>query len=301
MNPAIDNILPQVWVGTFGVAGLLGLSLFIVDILIFYQKGKNQISRSYRWWQTGVAVLFDFIQFGLFVAGAVLKSQTSHPDTSRYEWLDMAALCTLQLFFGTNVRVSPLCISLATDVVMKIARFFYIMQKPLWMMFVMHSFLFSLTTVEVAIYRERYALQCPETFRLLTEDRRDIMQYLYGVVLIILPILPIIFSCIAFKMLQQHIYARGNNPRFKSLLKAFIVTYVITALCELVGGVTLLLFASLKHLKQRGLDMRLSQVIIIVRSRSLYADNMLKWRLLGFHYHRMCTLNLYIWLCIRAR
>lgn len=96
----------------------------------------------------------------------------------------------------------------------------------------------------------------------MTEDRRNIEQYLYGFVFIALTIVHVAWACKAIEILRRHKNSGETGHRLKSLLIIFIGIYLSTAACEL-GGTILIAYT---FIQPNGLTTRLRQVCIIVRT-----------------------------------
>jgi hypothetical protein len=76
--------------------------------------------------------------------------------------------------------------------------------------------------------------------------------------------------------------AGGGNSGLKVLLKLFAGICILTALCELGGGVALIVYSCLD---QKDLETRLRQVFIMVRYDSTYPDKILIHSSPDFYIH----------------
>lgn len=84
----------------FASGFLLSVVLLLKDF--FWLRG-NMHSRV---WEGAVALLFSTFQLGISIAGMVAVTIAFATDTEPL-WLDPIILCTLQLFAGMNVSVTP--------------------------------------------------------------------------------------------------------------------------------------------------------------------------------------------------
>lgn len=102
MYYTLDFVLSILWVVILSIAVLFGGMLIIFEFVLYHTTENNRPLQSGDW-QMRITILFDIVQELLLISGLVLNILTIHPEKSRYEWLDLASFCTLQLLFSTNV------------------------------------------------------------------------------------------------------------------------------------------------------------------------------------------------------
>jgi hypothetical protein len=79
----------------------------ILSVRLLYRYVKPHemggIPRVDRRWESALAAVFDFAQVAL-LANDIAAATMTITDPSRFNWVDLSAICTLQMIVGTNVR-----------------------------------------------------------------------------------------------------------------------------------------------------------------------------------------------------
>ncbi|KAF2174603.1 hypothetical protein K469DRAFT_775925 [Zopfia rhizophila CBS 207.26] len=202
----------------------------VLTVMLIYRDIKprrtNERDRTYReysHWKRALPALFDLAQATLFVT-VITAVTISITSSSRFNWIDLAITCTLQLIVGTNL-----------------ARHLRALTTPSVVTYLPYTAIIVLTARDVVFYLENPLTR--DSSGLLIWNRKTKILFIYeSVVLFSLAIGPLISAAISYQQLRQHENLGGNNRKYKGLLTFFIVTNVIAALCKLCGATVLLCF-----------------------------------------------------------
>ncbi|KAF2179152.1 hypothetical protein K469DRAFT_695048 [Zopfia rhizophila CBS 207.26] len=184
---------------------------------------RDPIYREYSYWKRALPALPDLAQAALFVTVIIVVTITI-TSSSRFNWIDLAITCTLQLIVGTNL-----------------SRHLRALNVPSMVTYLPYTAIIILTARDVVFYLENPLTR--DSSGLLIWNRKAKILFIYeSVVLFSLAIGPLVSAAISYQQLRQHQNLGVNNREYKGLLKFFIVTNTIAALCKLCGATVLLCF-----------------------------------------------------------